>query len=211
MQNTPNINDDDGFLFGTRSIPYREAYREDSPSLSSQEPSLLERFSNKNVLILILTVLLVFSFLGVNLLGLFGNLVQNIMNLLKPLIVYILSFFGYTAGSLLTTTADVVGDTVITGVDIAQESVKSAGELLKNVSKGGSIDNAINNSPYVVAEPTPAPTSNPVVATPSKKSWCLVGEHMAKRGCIEIDEHDKCMSGQVYPSQKMCLNPTLSP
>lgn len=199
---------EDGFLFGTRSIPIEDR----SPEVISQ-PSMLEQFSNKNFLIMVLTVLLVFSFMGVNLLALFGNLIQNIMNLLKPLVVYILSFFGYTAGTLISTTADVVGDTVITGVDIAQDSVKSAGELLKNASKTSApvLDVAINNSGYVVNEPEPARTSNPVVAPTTKQSWCLVGEHAEKRGCIQIDEYDKCMSGQVYPSQKMCLNPTMSP
>lgn len=198
--NTPTTTN--GFLFGSESIPIES----ESPVSSSW----IDRFSNKNVLILVLSVLLVFSFLGINLLGLFGNLIQNIMDLLKPLVVYILSFFGYTTGTILTTTADVVGDTVITGVDIAQESVKSAGEVLKNISKP-KLDNVINKSEYVVNEPEPAPTTNPVIATNSKKGWCLVGEQLGKRGCIEIDEHDKCMSGQVYPSQKMCLNPTLSP
>jgi hypothetical protein len=199
----------DGFLFGTRSVPIEQS----SPEVISQ-PSMLEQFSNKNFLIMLLTALLVFSFMGVNILSLFGNLIQNIMNFLKPLIVYILSIFGYTAGTILSTTADVVGDTVITGVDIAQDSVKSAGELLKNASKTSApvLDIAINNSGYVVNEPEPARTSNPVVSpSTNKQSWCLVGEHMEKRGCIQIDEYDKCMSGQVYPSQKMCLNPTMSP
>lgn len=199
---------DEGFLFGTRSIPIEQS----SPEVMSQ-PSMLERFSNKNMLIMVLTVLLVFSFMGINILTLFGNLVQNIMNFLKPLIVYILSLFGYTAGSIISTTADVVGDTVITGVDIAQDSVKSAGELLKTASTKSTpvLDSVINKRGYVLNEPEPALTSNPVVAQPSKQSWCLVGEHAEKRGCIQIDEYDKCMSGQVYPSQKMCLNPTMSP
>jgi len=179
-------------------------------TVPAENPSMLDRFSNKNILIGVLTVLLVFSFLGVNLLVVFGNLLQNIINFAKPLVLYILSFFGYTAGSVLTTTADIVGDTVITGVDIAQESVKSAGQVLKNVS-APSLDRTINQRDYVVNEPEPAPTSNPVIAGHSKKGWCLVGEHMAKRGCIEVGDYDKCMSGQVYPSQKMCLNPTLSP
>lgn len=194
-------NDTSDTFFQTTKIP---------APIEDAKPSMLEQFSNKNLLIMVLTVLLVFSFLGVNLLVVFGNLLQNIINFAKPLVLYILSFFGYTAGSVLTTTADIVGDTVITGVDIAQESVKSAGQVLKNVS-APSLDKAINDRDYTVNEPTPAPTSNPVIAGHSKKGWCLVGEHMAKRGCIEIGDYDKCMSGQVYPSQKMCLNPTLSP
>lgn len=197
-------------------------FRSESPIQSSPftpesqpQPSIFEQFSNKNMIIILLTVLLVFSFLGINLLSVFGNILQYIVQITKPLVLYILSFFGYTAGTILYTSADVVGDTVITGVDIVQESVKSAGELLKNTSRPN-LDQAINQGSqsidYVVNEPEPAKTSNPVVSTGgAKKSWCLVGEHMEKRACIQIDEYDKCMSGQVYPSQKMCLNPTITP
>lgn len=207
QSSSPN---DTGYMFRSESIPIQSS----SFVPESQPSSILEQFSNKNMIIMVLTVLLVFSFLGINILSVFGNILQYFVQITKHLVVYILSFFGYTAGAILTTTADVVGDTVITGVDIAQESVKSAGELLKNTSRTSSpnLDQAINQGDYVVNEPEPAKTSNPVISTGgTKKSWCLVGEHMEKRGCIEIDQYDKCMSGQVYPSQKMCLNPTMSP
>ena len=46
--------------------------------------------------------------------------------------------------------------------------------------------------------------------TSDKAKWCLVGEYKNKRGCIEIGEHEKCMSGQVFPEQQMCLNPNVS-
>jgi hypothetical protein len=52
------------------------------------------------------------------------------------------------------------------------------------------------------------PIKNPITA--GKQGWCLVGEYQGKRGCIEVSEHDRCLSGQVFPNQKMCLNPTLT-
>lgn len=73
------------------------------------------------------------------------------------------------------------------------------------------------------APPTPCtPTNNPSVppTTPSpdnpenpiqkpisanKTSWCLVGEYQQKRGCIELDTGDKCISGQTFPTKETCL------
>ena len=46
--------------------------------------------------------------------------------------------------------------------------------------------------------------------TSTKYNWCLVGEYQNKRGCMPVTESDKCLSGQVFPTQKMCLNPNLS-
>ena len=43
-----------------------------------------------------------------------------------------------------------------------------------------------------------------------QEKYCLVGEYHNKRGCIEVADGDKCMSGQVFPSQQLCLNPTLT-
>jgi hypothetical protein len=63
-----------------------------------------------------------------------------------------------------------------------------------------------------VNEPEPDTTTNPIQKpiTSSKSNWCLVGEYQGRRGCIEIGENDKCMSGQIFPSQYTCLNPNFS-
>ena len=60
--------------------------------------------------------------------------------------------------------------------------------------------------------PMPSASENPIQKpiSANKTNWCLIGEYQQKRGCIEIKDHDKCMSGQVFPTQKMCLNPNLT-
>ena len=61
-------------------------------------------------------------------------------------------------------------------------------------------------------QPVPDASVDPIQKpiTAGKVNWCLVGEYQGKRGCIEVDDDSKCMSGQVFPSQNMCLNPTRS-
>ena len=44
-----------------------------------------------------------------------------------------------------------------------------------------------------------------------KMGWCLIGEYQNKRGCVSVSESDQCLSGQIFPSKEMCLNPTLTP
>ena len=190
-----------------------------------------EMFSNKNFIIIILVALLILSFLGVNLLTILGNGVQWINNLFGPLVSQILSVFGYTTGTILDKSADLVGDTAKAGIDIATGTVHSVGGLLIDASDDNidnrakidkippkedekKLDEKINTGGENKKPPTPEPTesANPIQnpITSQKTSWCLVGEYQDKRGCIEIGEADQCLSGQVFPSQKMCLNPTLS-
>ena len=189
---------------------------ENAPITNFSYENNSELFSNKNLLIIVLTVLLLFSFLGINVLVVVGEFLQKVSDILKPLVYQILSIFGYTAGTALNTTADVVADTSKFGIDIAEGSVKNIGNLLKNagnmidINKKKEIDSSVYKLPSL---PIPIETSHPIQTgeSSSTNKWCLVGEYQQKRGCIEITDHDKCMSGQVFPNQKMCLNPTMTP
>lgn len=45
----------------------------------------------------------------------------------------------------------------------------------------------------------------------SKKSagYCYIGEDRGFRSCIYVNEYNKCLSGQVFPNEALCLNPNL--
>jgi hypothetical protein len=190
-----------------------------NPEFNSTSSS--ELFSSKNIVIIILGLLLILSVLGINILTILGNIIEWLTTLFGPVIKSILSFFGYTTGSVIVKTSDVVGDVTKGGIDLATGAVENVGNLLKDASVSTvdnkykvSLDTALNTSPPTIPppEPTPTPSSNPVQnsISSSKVNWCLVGEYQEKRGCIEINESDKCLSGQIYPNKEVCLNPTLS-
>ena len=183
------------------------------------ESSSSTLFSNNNIIIIVLVVLLIFSFLGINILTILGNIIQTIIQIIGPLVSQILSIFGYTTGTVLNKTADVVSDTAKAGIDIAEGSIQSVGNILRDASNPNvndktkySLDNALNSGKILSGDPKADTSENPIQKpiTAGKQTWCLVGEYQGKRGCIEVNEHDRCLSGQVFPSQKMCLNPTLS-
>ena len=44
-----------------------------------------------------------------------------------------------------------------------------------------------------------------------KSGWCFIGEDRGFRTCSEIGENDRCMSGDIFPSQEICMNPNLRP
>lgn len=178
-------------------------------------------FSGKNLIISLLVFLLILSFLGINLLNMIGNLMENIVNVFGPLVKQILSVFGYTAGTIIDKTADVATDVATTGVELAGGSVQSLGHILKDASKDGISPEAkqslskpldLNRSSILNNEPSPDSSSNPSQKpiTSNKSGWCLVGEYEGKRGCIEINNATKCLSGQVFPEEKLCLNPTFT-
>ena len=192
----------------------------DRDSVSMVNNSSTNSFSNKNFVIIVLVGLLVLSFLGINVFTLVGNLLQTIVNIFGPLVSQILSIFGYTAGTVIDKSTDILTTTAKTGIDIAGGTLHSVGGLLKDASKQGvdqnakqQLDNSINSSNLrIPPQPQPDNTENPIQKpiTSNKAGWCLVGEYEGRRGCIEVSDADKCLSGQVFPEQSMCLNPTLS-
>jgi hypothetical protein len=182
-----------------------------------------DMFSNKNTIIMLLIFLLILSFLGINLLNISGDIIQRISNIFGPVFVNFLSLFGYTTGTVINNTADVVADASKTGIDIAEGTAQSVGGLFLKASQNLSNQPSLETpepepeskqppkpKPESKPEPEPDTTKNPIQKPISsiKARWCLVGEYEGRRGCIAINEHDKCLSGQVFPTQQMCLNPT---
>tara|TARA_B110000967_G_scaffold209552_1_gene266239 strand:- start:7839 stop:8405 length:567 start_codon:yes stop_codon:yes gene_type:complete len=176
-------------------------------------------FGNKNFIISTLLFLLILSSLGINILNVLGELVDSITNIFGPLLKQLLSVLGYTAGTVIDETAEVATDVATAGIEIAGDSVQSVGTLLKDMSSSNinlqtrqELDKNLNNSSNEVSDLSEDVSENPIQKpiTSNKTKWCLVGEYEGSRGCVEIGDGEKCMSNQIFPSQKMCLNPTLS-
>jgi hypothetical protein len=185
---------------------------------SWNQPEMTESFfTYTHTLIIVLVILLIIAILAIISLTVPVNIFENI----KMFFFKILSYFGYATGSIINKTADVTTDITKFGIDIADGTVHSIGDLLKNSSIPNidndaktRFDNTLNlsNISNRGHEPSPDNASNPIqnpIAT-SKTNWCLVGESDGKRGCVEVGESDKCISNQLFPSKQLCLNPTLT-
>jgi hypothetical protein len=180
-------------------------------------------FGSNNTIIIILSVLLILSFLGINMLDVVSNIIKAIIAVLGPPVGQLLAVFGYTSGTLINKGADVVSDTAKLGIDIAEGTVQDIGNLLISASSGSVPTNLTQINPLDIklnqdkpilkpTQPSEDTTENPIQKpiSASKSGWCLIGEYENRRGCIEVGEQDKCLSGQIFPNQKMCLNPTMT-
>jgi len=189
--------------------------------------SFTSLFSNKNLIIIVLLLLLIFALIGINLLALSGKLLADITGPIVPAFQDLLSMIGFTVGNIINGGADVVANTSNTGIDIAKGTTHSIGDLLiqsttnsggaagVDLSKQFSISEVIGVSSYlngVKPQPQPIQSTEPTVTSIStqkpKAGWCYVGDFSGARGCVEVTEHDKCMSGQIFANQAECLRPT---
>lgn len=200
------------------------------PEMPNTENSSTNIFDNRNLVIIGLIVLLILAVLGINLLSVSGNILQSITNIFAPLVLNILSLFGYATGTILNKTADIAGDTTKLGVDIAEGTVHSIGDLLKNSSNPNidnstrkHLDDAINiaNNPFRLPEPKKEERKEERKEEHKKEnfsaisnsgfsaSWDSPDENQLKHGYISTKDYDKSLTGQLYPAQSKIFSPIL--
>ena len=47
------------------------------------------------------------------------------------------------------------------------------------------------------------------IQMPKKTGFCYIGHENNKRACIYVGKRDQCMSGDIFPSMDICINPNL--
>lgn len=125
--------------------------------------SSMKKLISKNIIIVILATLLIISFLGI-------YIFKNIAIELKNIVFRILSLFGFYTGAIINTTADIVGDTTKGGIDIAEGTVHSIGNLLQNEDNmDGNPSNDMKQWNLSIFNLNP--TSKPSIETSKNNTW----------------------------------------
>jgi hypothetical protein len=60
-------------------------------------------------------------------------------------------------------------------------------------------------------EPQPDESLSSVQSSSGKAGWCYIGVDRQTRTCSKIGVNDQCLSGDIFPSQEICVNPNLRP
>lgn len=82
-----------------------------------------------------------------------------------------------------------------TGISIAEKSV----DELDRIVDGGLARNIGVAAGYGADYPQ----------TRGKRGFCFIGEDNGTRNCIQVGNNDTCMSGKIFPSMDLCINPNL--
>jgi hypothetical protein len=85
-------------------------------------------------------------------------------------------------------------------------NVSPVGEEVEEYQKDAlqkALDDAIQSGGEVI----PDASENHIQS--GKKGWCFVGSNNLSRTCTEIGVNDVCMSGEIYPTKDVCINPNL--
>ena len=126
---------------------------------------------------------------------------------------------------------DIVADTATGAVEFVQDSTtgnstvvpgKQASSSLHtqtNVDYTAQHDNEENQLQMALNDAThssevmPDDSKSSIQTTwgAGKSGWCYIGEDHGTRACSQVGVNDMCMSGDIFPSHEICINPNLRP
>jgi hypothetical protein len=82
-----------------------------------------------------------------------------------------------------------------------------------NTSSSNNLNNTLNETLDTKLQTNTSPiadeTTSNIQQPINKTGWCYIGEDKGFRSCIEVGDNDLCMSGNIFPSQDICINPSL--
>lgn len=154
--------------------------------------------------------ILILAFFGLNVFAYLGMLSDYLVSFFKPVLLSI----TYHGSKVTKSTVETSADVAKLGIDIAASTVTNAIDLGKNVITTSSISRPRQNgriSTPTYSEPIPDDMDSLVQVQKSKgkNGYCYIGEDRGFRSCLKINEDDICMSGNIFPSKELCINPSL--
>jgi hypothetical protein len=199
-----------------------------TPDVSSNQNGFFEGIQNMSPTTWLL-IILILAFLGFNIFVYLAKGTETINSVFSPIINMFSGIFGDTVSQVVNVTAEgtkkIVNSTagaIDTGLSEVQQIVPnkasssvSSVPVTKNqpdLMSNNSLNKALNtsqssqqiNNDYQADE-----ASSNIQSGPPKSGWCYIGEDRGFRTCAEVGPNDKCISGDIFPSQDLCVNPTL--
>jgi len=87
-----------------------------------------------------------------------------------------------------------------------QNAIQQSGS---NISwENDNLEKALSHAQYG-RNVNPDDSLSSIQSSSNKGGWCFIGEQSGIRACAELGVNDLCMSGDIFPTRDVCMNPNL--
>ena len=186
-------------------------------------------------------IILLLSLIGFNIFVYLAKGTEFAASLFNDIFGPILKLFGYTTlettkQTIQTSTTgtkagiDLVSNTTVGAINAGQQVLSSdtqpqgqtaissqpgtpLQQTIPTSDRNGedSLEKALENASTTVNQGPSPDDSRSVFQSNGKAGWCFIGEDQGIRTCAEVGINDMCMSGNIFPTQEICMNPNLRP
>ena len=199
-----------------------------STSLSGDDSGFFDSLKNINMTTWLI-IILILAFLGFNIFVYLAKGTQGIADFLAPITQKLfgtgVAVTGQTvdvaaegAKAVVGGTASVVNASLSAVQDITPNGAPSSlntqsiqGTIQHpDVTTNNNLNRALNSSQQGgQGDDYQANEASSSVGGSGQSGWCYIGEDRGFRSCAQVGVNDQCMSGDIFPSEDICLNPTL--
>ena len=188
----------------------------DDTSASNAEPGWFD-FSLKKILVIIVILL----FLGFNVLKMSGEGLDTLGSVGRALFGSLGLDIGGTIKKTIDNTAKGSKEVIDVTKNAADDAVDDTEELLTGEKIKKHEEDKKNNEALAEAVNEPVKKKAREVVPDDagstlqqskgagKAGWCFVGEDRGFRSCVQVGINDDCVSGDIFPSKDICVNPSL--
>jgi preprotein translocase subunit SecG len=178
-------------------------------------------------------IILILAFLGFNIFVYLEKGTQDITSFFNPLLSQLFGGIGQLTGQVVDVSAEGAkavtsgtANTVNTGLTAVENATPgglNATSSLPNQSiqtsipqqdqaQNNALNRALNTSQQTQKDPNNDYEANEASSSViGKAGWCYIGEDRGFRTCSQVGVNDVCMSGDIFPSNEICINPNLRP
>jgi len=169
-------------------------------------------------------IFLILAILGVNIFVYLAQGTQLLANITQYFTAIFAHLFGNVSKQVIGTSAQGVSG-VAQGVNAVAEQTIQATQVSSSanpsaiVGGGGassaSVQNALNSALQTQGQELDGVSADDATSaiqmnkSAGKSGYCYIGEERGFRSCVKVGENDACMSGDIFPSLDICVNPTL--
>ena len=165
-------------------------------------------------------IILILAFLGFNIFAYLGLITGRTAEFFRPLLEYlgypIIDTAKQTLKKSIEGTKEIIDVAAVgadTTLDTLEESLDGKADVMKSLNDAKTrMDNkraSIRNQ-ETVNEPAPDESDSLTqISRRGKSGFCYIGEDRGIRSCIQVGLNDECISGDIFPSRQVCVNPNL--
>jgi len=177
-----------------------------------------------------LLIILILAFLGFNIFVYLAKGTQTVTDIFKPLIEKIFGTAVAATSQAVDVSAEGAKAVVAGSAEVIKGGLSAVQDITPNAAtapstiKGQSFNqqqvdvmqqSSLNRALNTAQSQQPsnldyqANEASSTVHSAGKAGWCYIGDDRGFRSCAQVGVNDQCMSGDIFPSQEICMNPSL--
>ena len=178
-----------------------------------------------------LLIILILAFLGFNIFVYLAQGTQAVADIFGPLVKTIFGTTLAVTGEVIDVSAEGAKKVVGGTADVIEKGLTKIQEITPNASvaqskvKGepvsqqptiqqqdqSTLNKALNTAKtqQTQQQDYQAYEASTSVHNAGKAGWCYIGQDRGFRSCAQVGVNDTCMSGDIFPTQEICMNPNL--